>query len=108
MLTADALRQTVQAIVGGPWQHAARALAACREGSWPDFVAANAPPAPMLVGRFDHRACVRRAAETFSGPMDVVVELIPIWVAHNPDEAPVHEWPHAWSTSDWRVLACHW
>lgn len=91
------LAAVAQAILDGKWRHAAAARAACRDGSWAAFVARTAPPRPVLLGRFDHAACVERAVAMFSGPREVDFELLPIWVVDN-EEEPSAEWVRAHAT----------
>jgi hypothetical protein len=84
-----------QAIVDGRWRHAAEARAACRDGTWAAFVASTAPERPVLVGRFDHGACVERAASMFSGAREVDFEIVPVWACGNDDEEPSGRWCRA-------------
>jgi hypothetical protein len=92
MTSSGDLRPIAQAIIDGPWQHKARALDACRRGTWAAFVAATAPPRPALLGRWSHGACVRHAATMFAGPRRVAIDLIPVWAGGGEDEVPSTDW----------------
>jgi hypothetical protein len=85
------LLDAAQAIVDGPWRHAARARHACVEGQWRRFIAATSPRAPRLIGRFDHAACVTAAATMCTGPEAVVVDVVPVW-ACSADECASRVW----------------
>jgi hypothetical protein len=89
-MSADSI--TAQAILDGKWTHAAKARKACLAGAWSAFVEEVAPPSPVIVGRFDLSACRRLAADTFAGPREATVTLVPTWVGDNPDEDVAASW----------------
>ncbi len=74
---------TLQRLLDGPWRHAAASRAACRDNAWEAFQCEQMPTPgwhrPLL--RRSYEQCLERAVSLVSGPVDVVLDIIPIWVA---------------------------